>query len=176
MRGGRGHIVMVLPILVHIFSSNSSAKLKDVLLFYFLTFPWLEVMLLTHPASGRVVLVCWRWGSALEHCHLVAVPWKGRARVGVELAFPSQSLNFFTQSAAWLRRGPSGTSAGVRSPRDRGIWVHAEMGVLRERWVILLAVRVCNIKTFKINTLINAQSTKCLKSKIITKTTDLNDK
>lgn len=50
MRGRRGHEVMILPIMVQVFSLNSSAKLRDVLVFYFLSFPWLEVVLLTLAA------------------------------------------------------------------------------------------------------------------------------
>lgn len=53
MRGRRGHAVMILPITVQKFSLNSSAKLRDILVFYFLRFPWLEIALLAHVAAAR---------------------------------------------------------------------------------------------------------------------------
>jgi len=53
MRGRRGHAVMILPIMVQKFSLNSSAKLRDVLVFYFLRFPWLDTVLSTRVAAVR---------------------------------------------------------------------------------------------------------------------------
>lgn len=44
---------MILPVMVQIFSLNSPAKLRDILVLYFLRFPCLEIVLLAPIAAVR---------------------------------------------------------------------------------------------------------------------------